>query len=517
METRVVWQPDALPDEEPVEGKQFQFLTAQEDLVGIDGGKGSGKSDLLIFDCMRHEKLNDPRWLGVIFRREYKRLAELMDRSKYWFGKLPQLGAHWQGEHNRFVFPRGGRLAFHNVENPSDEEKYQGWEICDLKFDQLEEFPETIFDYLLLQNRTGSNIIPSVRWTANPIGEGRAWIKRRFIDKKTPGEVYQIKQVVHGVEHILTYKRIFATVFDNPLLRKDSRYIATLANTRSPELRKAFLDGDWNVSVGQFFYDFMDSVHVIPSRQLPTEWNRLGGLDYGNHKVFTIIAADDLGNIYAEYSYHSAPYVDGGRARVKTAGEFAEETADWMLSNGIGDGLQVIGDVDLFQAKSKDIGSSKTSASIIQAIWNKRFKARKKKPPILFRVVKKGSETKGYRAACNEAVKEYLRFTMDELYNITQPPRLYILDRVEGLRETLPELVGDPDNPLDFMQYKGEAKNDHDFDSFKMPFMQILQSKAVLQGEKEEEDVRPWYEQIYGNAKQRKVKSGLRPSGKYVR
>lgn len=853
MEQRIVWQPDALPEEEPRQGKQYQFLTAGEDWVDIDGGKGSGKSDLLIFDCMRNEKLNDPRWLGVIFRREYKRLAELMDRSKYWFSKLPQLGAHWQGEHNRFIFPRGGRFAFHNVENPGDEEKYQGWEICDLKFDQLEEFPETIFDYLLLQNRSGSQVRPNVRWTANPIGEGRcvpfgdvltstgwkriqdivvgdsvatidddgkfiyafvdqthveyfdgellehstatsylictpnhkiargtetknkngrtfhktivlnradelpeqsriitsgewpgteiesfelpeyktrklrnkqpdslsgdnycelmgwflsegwtndrnkcfgicqskpqnipiikdlldrcgfkyyestnqpagnrmartaftvhsprwwnylkqfgkctdkfvpekikkatkrqlkifvesamlgdgdakwkyyttskafaddmqeiamklgynsylksrvrsnrsnrvyevkfkfsqqaylikskfakkkycgdvycigiknlhrffirqngrvwlsgnSWIKRRFIDNKTPGTTYEIQQEVRGVIHTLTYKRIFATVFDNPVLKNDARYIATLANTRSPELRKAFLEGDWNVSVGQFFYDFMDSIHVIPARELPKEWNRLGGLDYGNHKVLTIIAADELGNVYAEYAFHSAPYLDNGRMRAKSAGEFAEDTADWMLTHNIGNGLTVIGDIDLFQMKAKDIGSSKTSVQIIQEVWNKRFKKAGRKPPIIFRVVKKGNENYNYRIACNEAVKEYLAFKTDEFYNVTQQPRLFILDRVSGLRTTLPELVGDPDDPMDFIQYKGEAKNDHDFDSFKMPFMQIYQTKELMKAADEDES--DWYKQLYGHLTTRALKNPLKPSGRYRR
>ena len=116
MEQRVIWQPDAMPDEEPKQLKQYEFMTATEDWVDCDGGKGSGKSDMLIFDALYPDKVNDPRWLGVIFRREYKRLSEIIDRAKYWTGKVPQLGAHWQGEHNRFVFPRGGRLAFHNVE-----------------------------------------------------------------------------------------------------------------------------------------------------------------------------------------------------------------------------------------------------------------------------------------------------------------------------------------------------------------------------------------------------------------
>lgn len=470
----------------------------------------SGKSDLLIFDCLYPDKVNDPRWLGVIFRREYKRLAELMDRAKYWTGKIPQLGAHWQGEHNRFVFPRGGRLAFHNVENPGDEEKYQGWEICDLKFDQLEEFTESIFDYLMLQNRTGSMVKPTVKWTANPIGEGRFFVKKRFVDNKHPGQTYEIKQEHRGTIHTLTYRRVFMTVFDNPLLKNDARYIATLANTRSPELRKAFLEGDWNVSVGQFFYDYMESVHCIPARVLPSEWNRLGGLDYGNNKVLSILAADDLGNIYDEWEFSSLPYLENGRMRSKTAGEFAEDSAEWMLKNNIGTGLTVIGDVDLFSMKAKDIGSSKTPHQIIQSIWNKRFKAKGKKPPMMFRVVKKGNENHHYRVACNEAMKEYLRFKMDDQFNIVEQPKFFLFDRCVGLKETLPELVGSPDDMMDFVQYKGEAKRDHFYDSVKMAQMQIIQSKAKLETPDNDDD-RPWYEQLYGGLTAKPLRNPMRP------
>lgn len=516
MEQRIIWQPDAMPDEEPKQLKQYEFMTATEDWVDCDGGKGSGKSDMLIFDALYPDKVNDPRWFGVIFRREYKRLSEIIDRAKYWTGKIPQLGAHWQGQDNRFIFPRGGRLAFHNVENPGDEEKYQGWEICDLKFDQLEEFGQNIFDYLLLQNRTGSTIKPTVRWTANPIGVGRSWLKKRFIDNKIPGQTYEIRQEHRGQIYTKTYKRIFMTVFDNPYLKNDAGYIATLANTRSPELRKAFLEGDWNVSVGQFFYDFMDSVHIIPVRELPREWNRLGGLDFGNTKVLSIIAADDFGNIFVEWEFASEPYLENGRMRSKTAIEFAEASAEWMLKNKIGEGLTIIGDADVFTVQGKVIGSDKTPSQLIQTAWNKIFKKAGKKPPMMFRVTKKGNETHHYRAACNEAMKEYLRFTTDEQFNVTVQPKIQIFDRCRGLRETLPELVGDPDDQFDFMQYKGESKRDHFYDSVKMPLMQIFQTKMKMQEEKIE-DESDWYQYLYGHLTNKTIKSGLRPQGRYRR
>src|SRR6267143_3857156 len=115
-ELKCIWQPDSLVGEPVRHGKQYEFLTSPEDIVGLFGGKGSGKSDLLIADCLRKEKLTNPRWHAVVFRREYKRLTEIIDRAHYWFNQQPWLKAHWQGSPTfRFIFPSGAWIAFHNI------------------------------------------------------------------------------------------------------------------------------------------------------------------------------------------------------------------------------------------------------------------------------------------------------------------------------------------------------------------------------------------------------------------
>lgn len=466
---KLVWQPDALPHEPARQGKQFGFLSAGEDYVDLDGGKGSGKSDLLIFDCIRPEKLLNPQWHGVIFRREYKRLTEMIDRAKHWFSKLPQLGAHWQGDQNRFLFPSGAWLGFHNVENKGDEEKYQGWQICDLKFDQLEEFEESMFDYLVLQNRTGdAKLKPTVRWTANPGGVGHAWVKRRFIDGKNPGKVHTIVTKHNGREYVVTYRRIFATVFDNPLLRHDETYIAKLASDPDPIRRKAMFEGDWNIVRGQFFSEFSTLAHIIPSRELPVEWERAVGLDYGNVKVMEFLARDYEGNVYVENEFRLAPTED--RPNGFTASEFAERSAKFMIDRKIGDTLTVVGDNNMWSATGRDVGSDKTPVRIIQEKWDEMFEAEGRKSPTIIKVSKRSTEEYNYRVACNEALRDYLRYEVNEQGKIVREPRIFILDRVMSLPLTLPTLVADPNDPLDI----ADKQDDHDYDALKMPFMQIM-------------------------------------------
>jgi hypothetical protein len=470
----VIWQPDALPSEPVCRGPQYEFLTSGEDIVLMEGGKGSGKTDLLIFHCIRPEKLTHPIWHGVIFRREYKRLVECIDRATYWFGKLPQLKAHWQGSESRFVFPAGGWLAFHNVEHLGDEQKYQGWQIVDLLFDQLEEFEEAQFDYLMLQNRAGDlSLRCAVRATANPLGRGHAWVKRRFITNKKPSTTYLIEQEMEGIVYGRSFRRIHTTVMDNPLLKHDTKYIAALATDPNPIRRKAMFKGDWDVVLGQFFDQFISEIHVMPYRELPPQWRRAAGFDYGNVKVMEFLACDHLGNVYVEHEFRLEPNLE--KPNGYTAMEFAEKSAEFMLERGLGEHLLVIGDVNLWSNTGRDTGSTKTPAVIITTIWQDKFKAKSKRPPVLLPVSKKGTEEYRYRVACNEAVRSYLGYVITKEGEVERQPKLFFFDTCQSIIQTLPALQADPNDLMDL----GEKQDDHDYDAMKMPFMQVFAPKAT--------------------------------------
>jgi len=484
---RIVWQPDSLPGKPLKMGKQWEFLSAPEDLVGIDGGKGSGKTDLLLWDCFRDEKLSNPRWHGVIFRREYKRLTEVIDRATFWLSQLPELKAHWQGDKSRFIFPSGAWLAFHNVELTGDEKKYQGWEICDLKFDQLEEFIEPIFNFLVLQNRTSAqDLYPTVKWTANPIGVGRDWVKRRFVDGKTSGVTYQINTEHRGKTYTRTYRRIFATVFDNPAFAEDERYIATLASEPNPYIRKALFEGNWDVTIGQHF-PFSSSIHIIPSVDLDPKWKRLGGVDYGNEKALEIITTDFMGNVYAEWEFYSEPNISHPSG--ETASQFAESSAKFMLDRDIGAGLRMIGDTNMWSATGRDVGTMKTPAAIIQTVWSRMFKEKGKRPPVLLPVSKRASAEYRYRIACNESIKDFLAYEVDQNGVLIpgKEPRLYLLDRCLGLGSELSSLVTSSSDPLDI----DENQPDHRFDAFKMPFFEMHPSRKPKEKPKRADETDP--------------------------
>ena len=442
--------------------------------------RNSGKSDALIAHNLRPEYINSSRFLGVIFRREYKRLTELIDRTKEWLSRTP-IRWQWQGDMSRVVFESGARLAFHNVEHEEDVRKYQGWEIASLCIDQLDEFLESSFNFLLLQNRSGDPKIKAVcRANANPGGIGHVWLKKRFIDGFEPGKKYTIETVIDGVTYKQTYLNVFATVFDNPRYRNDKAYIAKLATEKNPVLRKALFEGDWNIVTGQFFTEFATLVHVIPSRGLPHEWKRLGGMDYGNYKVLEILCEDHIGNIYVEYECAYEPGTWG--QRLMTATEYGDMSAKFMIDRKICGGARsgktedyilmprVIGDTNMWSATGRDVGSKRTAVEIIQDIWNEKFKRVELIAPRIVPVSKRRTEEYQYRIACWDAIRDYLHYEYDEAgENLSLEPRLLFMDRCRGIIETLPSLQGNPNDPRDI----ADKQIDHYADALKMPLMEI--------------------------------------------
>lgn len=106
------------------------------------------------------------------------------------------------------------------------------------------------------------------------------FIDRQFIGKEKPEQ----------------YSFIQAKVQDNSVLMKDETYVAFL-ETLPPKLRKAWLEGEWDIFEGQFFEDFVDSpkhymdrrfTHVIEPFEIPSSWTIYRSYDHGYAKPFSV-------------------------------------------------------------------------------------------------------------------------------------------------------------------------------------------------------------------------------------
>lgn len=259
----------------------FHECPAYECMFG--GTKGPGKTESLLRETLR--QINKPNYRAIIFRRTYPNLREIIDRS---FKYFPRMGGVYNNQEHRWHFPSGAKVAFGHLNHEHDKYNYQGHEYHFIGFDQVEEFTETQYLFILAQNRTSDPSIRCyIRATANPGGIGHGWVKKRFIDVIPPNKIKYFKRDQdEDVETLpndpLGTARSFipATVYDNPSLTDaDPDYVKRLEQLPEDD-KQALLYGNWDVFKGQYFKEWRRSIHVI-EREVKSEYIKFMSLDYG--------------------------------------------------------------------------------------------------------------------------------------------------------------------------------------------------------------------------------------------
>ena len=247
--------------------KQEQFFLALARHVGFGGARGGGKSwamrRKLVLLALRYEKLK-----LLLLRRTLTELRE--NHTLVLLEDLKDIAKYIDRE-RVFIFPNGSRLKIGYCDSEVDVLQYQGQEYDVIGLEEATHFTEYQRNFLTTCNRTTrTDFKPRMYYTANPGGVGHAWFKRLFIDK----------QYIHA-ERPEDYQFIPACIHDNPILMKNNpEYLQNLQNL-PPNLRRAHLDGDWDVFSGQFFPEFRREKHVCSPFEIPLHWQRFRSLDYG--------------------------------------------------------------------------------------------------------------------------------------------------------------------------------------------------------------------------------------------
>lgn len=233
-------------------------------------------------------RLKYPGTQGLIVRRTYPELRA--NHIVKMFQEYPVLQSWYNKAEKTIYYPNGSTTEFSYLKNTDDIWTYQGREYQDISVDEITQHEEVVFKTLRSSLRTSqSGIKPTVFLTGNPGGIGHAWIKRIFIDR----------QFREG-ENPTDFAFVQAFVTDNKaLMDADPEYVKRLEDL--PEhLRKAYLEGDWNIFAGQMFTMLTPSKHIIDPIKLPTGTQYFAGYDYGyNHPfAFVLCALTPAGEYY---------------------------------------------------------------------------------------------------------------------------------------------------------------------------------------------------------------------------
>ena len=341
--------------------KQQLFLTDRHKILAFGGARGGGKSwalrVLAILLCLKYAGIKI-----MIIRKTYPELISnhiqpLVEMLKcYTANRI----ARYNDQKKQMTFPNGSIIFFKYCDTDKDVERFQGTEVDVLMVDEATQQPEERIKKLMACVRGVNDFPKLIRFTCNPGGEGHAWVKRLFIDRK-----------YNEGEHPEDYGFIQSSVFDNKaLMYMDPEYIHNL-EALPPHIQEMWLYGNWDVYEGQFFEDFRmvpdltaahaagcddDAetlkrehrwVHVIPPFDLsPTGpnggWKIFRSYDFGYGKPFSVgwYAVDYEDNIYRImelYGCTSTPNEGIKWTPDQQAAEVAkiEQTHPWLKGRNI--------------------------------------------------------------------------------------------------------------------------------------------------------------------------------------
>lgn len=350
MDERVVWRPQP---------KQAAFMARPEYECLYGGAAGGGKSDALLMEALR--QVHIPHYRGIIFRKTYPQLSELIDRSRELY-RAAFPGARYNGTEHCWTFPSGAKIYFGNMQRAGDRTNYQGKRYDYIAFDELTHFTWDEYSYMFSRNRpSGPGTRVYIRASTNPGGVGHGWVKDRFITVAPPLTPVETELVIAdptGRRITQRQKRVFvpSTVFDNRiLLDNDPNYLANLAMLPEAE-QQALLYGSWDSFDGQVFREWRNDpahyqdqrwTHVVDPFPIPAHWRIYRGFDFGYAKPFAVgwFTASPEGRIYHIKEYYGcdgAPNVGVKRNPAEIAGEIRRiEGEDPMLR-----GRQIIGVAD---------------------------------------------------------------------------------------------------------------------------------------------------------------------------
>lgn len=330
--------------------RQQKFHESQAFETFFGGAAGPGKSTALCADgvtfCLKY-----PGHRAYIFRRTLvnlrqgtlpviqRQIGPYMALPDYLKSTLPSgkpLTIKYNGSDKCFYFSNGSFLQFAYLNTLADIYNYSSIEMHWLGFDELTQFTEEEYMFLLTRVRSHDTRPLRVRSASNPGDIGHNFVKERFIESLDPTIKYvpeipyeqQFEDPDTGEKY--TRSRVFIPAFvqDNPNMHIQQEYKRNLNAIKDPQLRQALMKGDWNTFMGRIYTEWDNDLHVIHGK-LPVDLNKCQkfiGFDWGyrDPAVATWIAVAPENEYGVRHYYAYRQIHETG----KTARWWAKQIAD---------------------------------------------------------------------------------------------------------------------------------------------------------------------------------------------
>jgi hypothetical protein len=269
------------------EGGQKLVLSCPIPEILVEGDRGGGKSDVALFKFAQYiDKGFGSAWKGLIFRREFKDLEDIIGKAKKWFGRVfPEARFLDAPSSYKYVWPTGEQLLFRHVKKPQDYSGFHGQEFPFQDWEEITNWPDDSL-YLDMQSCARSSVkgVPVfILCTTNSFGVGHAWVKERF----RPGSN-------RIIEDEFGNKRVSVKLLrreNKALFEADPTYEQRLkAITASdPNKRKAWVENSWDISSGGIIDDLWNpELHCIEPFEVPRSWKIDRSFDWGSSKPYSV-------------------------------------------------------------------------------------------------------------------------------------------------------------------------------------------------------------------------------------
>jgi hypothetical protein len=275
----------------PQKGSQLAASDADwvEELF-FGGDRGGGKSDFQLGYQEDGALTYGNRHRGIMFRKTYPELEELQGRAMEVF---PAEGAVFKTQSsaefpfsNCWYWPSGASVKMRYIEAEKDYGRYHGHSYTRISFDEVTEYATPAPLLKMLSTLRSPHGVPcSTRSTGNPGGIGHVWVKARYISVGP--------ERVPFIDPTTGFARMFvrSSRTENRILTEsDPGYVSRLlaATDGNPALRKAWLEGDWDIVAGAYFENWRHLVHVVPRFTPPKHWTRGRSMDWGSAHPFSV-------------------------------------------------------------------------------------------------------------------------------------------------------------------------------------------------------------------------------------
>jgi len=283
----------------PQPGSQVAFLSCPVFEVLYEGTRGPGKTDALEMDFLQHVGKGYGReWHGILFRRTYPELADVISKSLKWFPRIFPDAQYNRGNHV-WTFADGEELAFRYMRTEDDYPAYHGHSYPWIGWDELTTWPDdAAYRKMFSCSRSTVPGMPrKVRATTNPSGVGHNWVKARWrlplAGNRISGPVIRDALDRDGKpepERVAIRGMLDENII---LMKADPTYRQRIsASAKSEAERAAWLEDDWDIVAGGMFDDVWDPhVHVVPNLPLdmiPAGWYVDRSYDHGQSRPFSV-------------------------------------------------------------------------------------------------------------------------------------------------------------------------------------------------------------------------------------